>query len=96
MTEQDIIAKINEVLAEEFEADIDIITPDAPLMQTLELDSLDLVDVVVLIESNFGVTLKAPDFVGVVTFQNFYDLIGRKINGSEEEIVQDEATEQEK
>ncbi len=80
MTEQEIIAKINEVLAEEFEADIDIITPDAPLMQTLELDSLDLVDVVVLIDTNFGVTLKGPDFVGIVTFQDFYDLISRKIN----------------
>ncbi len=84
MTEQEIIAKINEVLADEFETDIEIITPDAPLMQTLELDSLDLVDVVVLIDSNFGVTLTGPDFVGVVTFQDFYDLINRKVNAPEE------------
>ncbi len=83
MTEQEIISKINEVLAEEFEADIDIITPDANLMQTLELDSLDLVDVVVLIDTNFGITLTGPDFVGIETFQNFYDLISRKINGGE-------------
>ncbi|MFR9592873.1 MAG: phosphopantetheine-binding protein [Rikenellaceae bacterium] len=85
MTEQEIIAKINEVLSDEFETDIDIITPDGALMQTLELDSLDLVDVVVLIESNFGVTLTGPDFVGVVTFQDFYDLINRKVNGVEED-----------
>lgn len=80
MTEQEIVAKINEVLAEEFEADIADITPDAVLMETLELDSLDLVDVVVLIDNNFGVTLVGPDFVGVKTFQNFYDLIIRKVN----------------
>ncbi len=79
MTEQEIIAKINEVLAEEFETDADSITPDAPLMQTLELDSLDLVDVVVLIESNFGVTLVGPDFVGIKTFEDFYNLIIKKI-----------------
>lgn len=79
MTEQEIIAKINEVLADEFEADIDTITPDAPLMQTLELDSLDLVDVVVLIDSNFGVTLVGPDFVGVKTFEDFYNLIIKKV-----------------
>lgn len=83
MTQQEIIAKINEVLAEEFETEIDTITPDGSLMETLELDSLDLVDVVVLIESNFGVTLTGPDFVGVATFQNFYDLIIGKVNGEE-------------
>lgn len=80
MTEQEIIAKINEVLADEFEADIAIITPEAALMETLELDSLDLVDVVVLIDSNFGVTLTGPDFVGIKTFQDFYNLIITKVN----------------
>lgn len=80
MTEQDIIAKINEVLADEFEADVSTINPDAILMETLELDSLDLVDVVVLIDKNFGVTLTGPDFAGIKTFQNFYDLIIGKLN----------------
>ena len=80
MTEQEIIAKINEVLADEFEADITDITPEAALMETLELDSLDLVDVVVLIDSNFGVTLTGPDFVGIKTFQDFYNLIITKVN----------------
>lgn len=82
MTEQEIISKINEVLAEEFETDIEDITPDAPLMETMGMDSLDLVDVVVLIDSNFGVTLTGPDFVGVKTFQDFYDLICAKINAT--------------
>lgn len=80
MTEQEIIAKINEVLADEFEADASTITPDAALMETLDLDSLDLVDVVVLIDNNFGITLTGPDFVGIKTFQDFYDLIIRKVN----------------
>lgn len=80
MTENEIIAKINEVLADEFEANIDDITPDALLMKCLELDSLDLVDVVVLIDNNFGVTLTGPDFVGINTFQDFYDLIIKKVN----------------
>ena len=56
------------------------ITPDASLKDTLGLDSLDLVDVVVLVDQHFGVTLSAPDFIGVVTFENFYDLLDRKIN----------------
>ena len=54
MTNEEIIEKIRTTLAEEFEVDIDVIQPDAPLMETLELDSLDLVDMVVLVEKNFG------------------------------------------
>lgn len=80
MTEKEIIAKINEVLAEEFEANVEDITPEASLMESLELDSLDLVDVVVLIDNNFGVTLTGTDFVGIKSFQDFYDLIIRKVN----------------
>ena len=80
MTKEEIIVKATEVLAEEFEIDATEITPEASLKDTLGLDSLDLVDVVVLVEQHFGVTLSAPDFIGVVTFENFYDLLDRKIN----------------
>lgn len=80
MASTELIQKINEKLAEEFEVDIEVIRPEAPLMQTLELDSLDLVDMVVLIEHNFGFTLKAQDFIGIRTFQDFYDFIGSRVN----------------
>ena len=81
MTIEEIIEKAATVLAEEFEVDASSLTPDAPLKETLDLDSLDLVDVVVLVEQNFGVTLTGPDFIGVVTFQDFYNLLDKKING---------------
>lgn len=80
MTNEEIIDKIVAVLADEFETDVEVITPEASLMETLELDSLDLVDVVVLVDRHFGVTLVGPDFVNVKTFQDFYDLIIAKIN----------------
>ena len=50
-------------------------------METLDLDSLDLVDVVVLVEQNFGITLVGGDFVGIKTFEDFYNLICTKLNG---------------
>lgn len=80
MTNEEVIARINEKLAEEFEIEPELIVPDAPLMQTLELDSLDLVDMVVLIEQNFGFTVKAQDFAGVKTFQDFYNMILSRLN----------------
>ena len=75
MTNEEIIEKIRTTLAEEFEIDVELIQPDAPLMQTLELDSLDLVDMVVLIDRNFGFTVTAKDFAGIRTFQDFYNLV---------------------
>lgn len=81
MASTELIQKINEKLSQEFEIDIELIQPDAPLMQTLELDSLDLVDMVVLVEHNFGFTLKAQDFIGIKTFQDFYDFIDSRVNG---------------
>lgn len=74
-----IIEKINDFLIDEFEVDADVIAPDAVLKDTLGLDSLDYVDLVVTVESNFGVKLGEADFVGISTFQNFYDLIENKI-----------------
>lgn len=79
MQKDDLIVKINAVLAEEFEIDESLIAPDKPLMETLDLDSLDLVDMVVLIEQNFGFKLTAEDFAGMVTFQNFYDFVYNKV-----------------
>ena len=77
----EMIEKVNSIMAEEFEIDAGSITPEASLKDTLGLDSLDLVDVVVLIDQNFGVTLKGPDFVGVKTFDDFYRLLDSKMNG---------------
>lgn len=81
MTIEEIIEKGKVVLAEEFEVDEANIIPEADLKETLSLDSLDLVDVVVLVEQHFNVTLTSQDFIGIVTFKDFYELLYRKING---------------
>ena len=74
-----IIEKINDFLVDEFEVDADAIEPDANLKDTLGLDSLDYVDLVVTVESNFGVKLGEADFVGIATFNDFYNLIEGKV-----------------
>ncbi|OAB80526.1 acyl carrier protein [Cochleicola gelatinilyticus] len=79
MDKEVIIEKINDFLIDEFEVEAEEITPEANLKETLELDSLDFVDLVVAIEASFGVKLVGDDFVGVTTLQNFYDLIEKKI-----------------
>lgn len=83
MTDNEIIEQIRATLAEEFEVDTDKIQPEANLIDTLELDSLDFVDIVVLIEQNFGFTVSGNDFVGIKTFQDFYDFILARVNKTE-------------
>lgn len=80
MEKDTIINIINKFLVDEFEVDEDDILPEANLKDTLELDSLDFVDLVVAIESNFGIKLVAEDFIGIDSVQNFYDLIIGKVN----------------
>lgn len=79
MTNQEIIEKVNEFLVEEFEVDESVIEPEANLVETLELDSLDFVDLVVIIESNFGFKVVADDFTDIKTFQQFYDYIIKRV-----------------
>lgn len=79
MKTEAILDKINDILIDEFEVDADVITPEANLKDTLGLDSLDYVDLVVTIEANFGVKLGEADFVGITTFQDFYNLLDAKI-----------------
>lgn len=82
MTNEEIISKINEFLIEEFEVDGGTITPNATLKETLELDSLDYVDLVVIIEGNFGIKVKQEDFASILTFQNLYDYVISKRAGA--------------
>ena len=79
MSKEAIIEKINGFLVEEFEVDASKITPEANLRETLELDSLDYIDLVVVIESNFGFKVKAEDFASIATFQNFYDYVNNRV-----------------
>ena len=79
MDKMAIVEKINGFLVEEFEVEADKITPEANLRETLELDSLDYIDLVVAIEGNFGFKVKPEDFASIVTFQNFYDYVINRV-----------------
>jgi acyl carrier protein len=53
MTDQEIIDLINLTLVEEFELNMADMKPEALIFDDLELDSLDIVDMVVVLESAF-------------------------------------------
>ena len=75
-----IIETTIQFLSDEFEINPDKITPENNMHSTLDLDSLDYVDLVVVIEENFGVKPTAEDFKAIQTFNDFYDFIEAKLN----------------
>ena len=75
MEKQELIEKINSALADEFEMEESVITPEAPIKETLELDSLSLVDLVALIESNFGIKIAGSEVSNIKTFASLYDFV---------------------
>lgn len=83
MTKEEIIDRINAFLVDEFEVDSAVIKPDAPLKETLNLDSLDYVDLVVVVESNFGFKVVGEDFLVIKTFEDFYNYTYNKVHGIE-------------
>ncbi len=54
-----IFDKIREIISEELDIDIDKITKDSSLVEDFDADSLDVVDIVMSIEDEFGVEI--PD-----------------------------------
>ena len=80
MNLNEIIKITNQVLVEEFEIEASTIKGEQNFRETLDLDSLDYVDLVVFVEENFKVKLTAEDFQTVITFNDFYNLILKKLN----------------
>lgn len=79
MEKTEIIEIVNRFLQEDFEVPETRINPEANLHDTLDLDSLDYVDLVVSIESNFGFKVKPEDFQSMNTVDDFYNYIVQKV-----------------
>lgn len=79
MTIDEITKTTISFLSEEFDVDPDQIKPENNLQETLDLDSLDYVDLVVVIEENLGFQPTREDFEQIVTFDDFYKLASKKV-----------------
>ncbi len=75
----EIITTTNTFLVEEFEADAELMKPEASLRDVLDLDSLDYIDLAVAIENNFHFKVQPGDFVPLVTFGDFYHYIADRV-----------------
>jgi acyl carrier protein len=74
-----IIQIINDFIQEEFEVDKTRIIPSADLKSTLDLDSLDYIDLVVVMEKNLHIKVDPADLADIHTIQDLYDYVISKM-----------------
>lgn len=75
----EITEKVNAFLIDEFEIDASLLAPEASLRKDLGIDSLDVVDIVVLVEKDFGVKITVEDLKKLQTLGQLYAFIESKI-----------------
>ena len=63
MTDQETVELINSSLAEEFEFDLAAMTPETTLFEDMGLDSLDVVDLVIVLETAFGMKIREEEAI---------------------------------
>lgn len=72
--------KVKDFLVQEFELEESIIVPEAKLREDLGIDSLDFVDIVVIVDRTFGFRIVPEELKDVVTLGDFYSYIESKVN----------------
>ena len=80
MRRDEIATKINGFLVDEFEIEEPLLNEDASLKKDLGIDSLDIVDIIVLIDKEFGIKVKAEELGKLATLGSLYDFISEKLS----------------
>ena len=79
MERSEIEEKVRNFLIEDLEIDEDKIADDARLKDDMGIDSLDFVDIVVIVEKTFGFKIMPEEMQGVQTLRQFCDYIESKV-----------------
>ena len=74
-TKEEVLAASADGLVSEFELDRAKLVPEAKLFEDLDLDSIDAVDLVVRLQQQTGLKVKAEDFKAIRTLGDVADVI---------------------
>lgn len=75
----DIEAKVKAAVAEQLSLNADEINTSASFMDDLGADSLDLVELVMAFENEFGITIPDEDSAELTTVQKAIDYVSAKV-----------------
>lgn len=75
MKREEIVEKVNNFLVEDFEIDPKKLGEDKLITTDIGIDSLDMVDIIVRVNEEFGFKLEKAELIEVKTLGDFYDLL---------------------
>lgn len=75
MGREEITEKVNDFLIEEFELEESQLVADAIMKDDLDIESLDFVDIAVIIEKEFGLKVTSEDMVKIIKLEDLYNFI---------------------
>ncbi len=75
MSREDIVTIVNDFLIDEFELEEDQLIPDAKMKEDLDIDSLDFVDIAVIIEKEFGLKVASEQMIKIKKLEDLYNFI---------------------
>ena len=70
-----IVEMINKILVDRFEVPVEKLVPASEIKDDLRLDSLDFVDMFILLEQETGKTAQNVDFMKIRTLGDIYTLV---------------------
>lgn len=85
MTNEEIVQTVNKAFAAEFEIEEEKLVPEAVIRDDLGLDSLDIVDMIIVLEQAFA--FKLPDRSAVASITTLGDLYAFIKNLKDEHII---------
>ncbi len=69
------LEKIRQIVARVLNLTLEEVTPDKSFAEDLDADSLDIAEIIIAIEDEFGVSISDEDLEKVVTVQDACDLL---------------------
>lgn len=73
-----IFEKIQEILSQQFEVSVDSITVDTNLVDDLGADSLDVVELIMSVEDEFGLSISDEDAANLTTVGKIVEFIEKQ------------------
>ncbi len=75
MSREDVVTIVNDFLIDEFELEEEQLKPDAKMKEDLDIESLDFVDIAVIIEKEFGLKVTSEQMVKIKKLEDLYNFI---------------------
>ena len=79
MTREQVVEKVNQFLIDDFEIEESKLCKDKLIDSEIGIDSLDMVDILVRVNEEFGFKLEKAELMTVKTLGNFYDLLMKHV-----------------